>query len=393
MGHRGRGIPIWIRIIKVLEEITRSIARWKAIWRADLSFIRKGMKQRETTVLLGILTLISFCMGHAALRINEFWTEPIIVWIAVVLPTDLRLVGGTKRSEGRVEIYHNGVWGTVCDDKWDIKDAQVVCRALGFFSAIAAPHKARFGQGSSTIWLDNVDCAGFERSLKDCTNRGWGRHDCDHDEDASVECLRSMRPVVYVSPQYQTVVEGETSNISCNASGEPQPKLSWKFENGELPTGAVITNTSNQSLLLLPKTAKSMEGWYQCIAKNEAGEGSSNSTLHVLDLRLVGGTKRSEGRVEIYHNGVWGTVCDDDWDIKDAQVVCRALGFFSAIAAPHKARFGQGSSTIWLDNVDCAGFERSLKDCTNRGWGRHDCDHDEDASVECLRSSAFTPRA
>ena len=96
-----------------------------------------------------------------------------------------------------------------------------------------------------------------------------------------------MAPVVYVSPQYQTVVEGETSNISCKASGVPQPKLSWKFENGELPTDAVITNTSNQSLLLLPKTAKSMEGWYQCIAKNVAGEESSNSNLHVLGLLFL----------------------------------------------------------------------------------------------------------
>ena len=91
--------------------------------------------------------------------------------------------------------------------------------------------------------------------------------------------------------------------------------------------------------------------------------------------------------MEIYHNGVWGTVCDDGWDIKDAQVVCRALGFFSAIAALQGARFGEGSGIIWLDNVDCAGFERSLKDCGNTGWGRHNCGHREDASVECLRSS------
>ncbi|XP_068757601.1 neural cell adhesion molecule 1-like [Montipora capricornis] len=89
-------------------------------------------------------------------------------------------------------------------------------------------------------------------------------------------------PVVYVSPQSQSVVEGETTNISCKASGVPRPKLSWKFANGELPSDVVIINTSHQSLLQLPNTAKSMEGWYQCKAKNEAGEEYSNSSLHVL---------------------------------------------------------------------------------------------------------------
>ncbi|XP_068690219.1 receptor-type tyrosine-protein phosphatase F-like [Montipora foliosa] len=93
-----------------------------------------------------------------------------------------------------------------------------------------------------------------------------------------------VAPVVYVSPQNQTVVEGETTNISCKASGVPHPKLSWKFENRELPRDAVITNTSNQSVLQLPKTAKNMEGWYKCIAKNEAGEEYSNSSLHVLEF-------------------------------------------------------------------------------------------------------------
>ncbi|XP_068703723.1 vascular endothelial growth factor receptor 1-like [Montipora foliosa] len=93
-----------------------------------------------------------------------------------------------------------------------------------------------------------------------------------------------VTPVVYVSPQNQTVVEGQTTNISCRASGVPHPKLSWKFDNRELPWDAVITNTSNQSLLQLPKTAKNMEGWHKCIAKNEAGEEYSNSSLHVLEF-------------------------------------------------------------------------------------------------------------
>ena len=100
----------------------------------------------------------------------------------------MRLVGGNWNGEGRVEILHNGVWGTVCDDSWDINDARVVCRELGYPDAVSAPRYARFGQGSGRIWLDDVSCSGNESSIVDCEHRGWGVENCGHSEDASVIC-------------------------------------------------------------------------------------------------------------------------------------------------------------------------------------------------------------
>jgi len=106
----------------------------------------------------------------------------------LITATQIRLVGGSSNLEGRVEVLYNGVWGTVCDDLWDINDAQVICRQLGFINALQATLRASFGQGTGTIWLDNVQCRGNETRIENCPNDGWGEHNCGHSEDAGVVC-------------------------------------------------------------------------------------------------------------------------------------------------------------------------------------------------------------
>ena len=104
----------------------------------------------------------------------------------------VRLVYGGDHSrlisKGRVEVFYNGSWGTVCDDWWDLKDANVVCRQLGFPGAVAANKTAAFGRGEGDIWMDNVRCTGDESSLTECNHEGWGIENCGHDEDAGVIC-------------------------------------------------------------------------------------------------------------------------------------------------------------------------------------------------------------
>ena len=111
---------------------------------------------------------------------------------------DIRLVGSTSPNEGRVEVYHNGIWGTVCDDGWDLTDATVVCQQLGLFTAIDAPVAGFFGEGSGPIWYDEVNCTGSETNITQCSHLGLGQHDCTHMKDAGVVCEGESRHQMFV---------------------------------------------------------------------------------------------------------------------------------------------------------------------------------------------------
>ncbi|NXU16318.1 NETR protein, partial [Pardalotus punctatus] len=171
--------------------------------------------------------------------------------------------------EGRVEVYHDGKWGTICDDQWDDRDAEVVCRQLGLSGIPKALSWAHYGQGSGPILLDEVQCSGNELSLDQCKKSDWGQQNCDHIEDAGVSC----DPFTGTDVQF------------CSRF---YPHIAWLAQQ------------------LTP---------------------SSGSCRASGTVRLAGGRSPSEGRVEVYYNGDWGTVCDDGWTDLGAQVVCRQLGF------------------------------------------------------------------
>ncbi|KAE8593417.1 hypothetical protein XENTR_v10019119 [Xenopus tropicalis] len=212
---------------------------------------------------------------------------------------NIRLVDGNSSCKGRLEVNHNGTWGTVCNDQWDKKDAKVVCKQLQCGPPKFSYECQPFGEGSGPIWLDEVHCTGKEYSLSECRFSAPGVHDCEHREDVSVMCREPFK------------------------------------------------------------------------------------------IQLVNGSNRCAGRLEVFYDGEWGSVCDDDWDTLDSQVVCNQLRCGDPqLNRERGPRFGQASGRIWLDDVQCNGYESSLEECKHRTWSYHDCTHKEDVSVYCTGTAA-----
>ena len=227
----------------------------------------------------------------------------------------IRLANGTNGKEGRVEIYWNNQWGTVCDDLWDDNDATVICKQLGY-SRGSARVSAYFGEGSGFILLDNVNCNGRESNIFDCSYRRFGEHDCDHEEDAGVVCT------------------------------------------GESSKGKHINEKAINVVFIY---------------------------VHVV--RLVDGGSYNEGRVEVYYNGRWGTVCNDRWNDRYANLVCAQLGFGQS---GKLADFGPGTGIVILERVLCSANDTILASCGHYGVGITVlCNHNNDIGVKCYGMSVF----
>ncbi|KFV74618.1 Lysyl oxidase 4, partial [Dryobates pubescens] len=117
--------------------------------------------------------------------------------------------------------------------------------------------------------------------------------------------------------------------------------------------------------------------------KGKGKDRSKTSPGKVLPVRLRAGTHAGEGRVEVLRHGQWGTVCDKQWDLAAASVVCRQLGYGTAKQALVGAQMGQGLGPIHLSEVRCTGHERSLGECRFRDAEQSRCQHEADVAVRC----------
>eukprot|EP00057_Strongylocentrotus_purpuratus_P020273 XP_011674747.1 PREDICTED: deleted in malignant brain tumors 1 protein-like [Strongylocentrotus purpuratus] len=313
-------------------------------------------------------------------RMAEFPVDPMLA--KMILASE----NGSNDAEGRVEVMHGGSWQTICSEQWDLRDARVVCRMLGFDGALDAPGSARFGQGSGRILLNYVNCEGTEDNLADShpnpfqvrlvggSNDADGRVEVLYDGSWGTICdtwwdLRDARVVCRMLG-----FDGALDALGSDWFGQGSGRILLTYVN----CGGTEDNLADCA-------HQEIRDYNYCAYRGNAGVICySGAHPNSEGVRLVGGSNNSEGRVEISYNGTWGTVCDDSWDLKDAKVVCRMLGFRDASAAPGSAKFGEGSDEIHLSVVGCDGTEDNLADCAHLGFGVHNCQHGEDAGVTCL---------
>ncbi|XP_070567217.1 scavenger receptor cysteine-rich domain superfamily protein-like [Ptychodera flava] len=256
-----------------------------------------------------------------------------------------RLVGGSTLYEGRVEVYYDGMWGSVCDDDWDIYDATVACRQLGFPLGVSEVKKnAYFGRNAvGPIWLSGLSCNGGERSLADCmTTRNYGINDCKIEKTAGVVCQGHVR--------LSDVSEGIVEVFYRGRWGKVCHDSNWDLSEADVVCREIGFTSGAKSATGSTGSDRGYESWM--------------SEVHFESVRLVGGNTPYEGRLEVLMNNTWSTVSRHSFTKENAKVVCREMGFLTDDVQVLPAKyFGHGSGQMSMSNVHCQGNERSLFSC------------------------------
>jgi deleted-in-malignant-brain-tumors protein 1 len=342
---------------------------------------------------------IGYCQHNPWTMSNCIHAQDVGV-SCTALDVAVRLSGGSSPTEGRLEQYFSGIWGTVCDTGFTNVEAQVACYSLGFDQGQGTYLGNQFGPGTGQIWLDNVQCHGNETVINGCNHSPWGEvNNCTHADDVSISCVGTgygVRLVEGTAPyegRLEVNYQGEwgtvcadlfdvrDAQVACSSLGFGRTgySIGSEFGGGEgtimLDDVECLGDESNiGNCAHLPWT------FSNCIHLVDV---SISCTTVDVAVRLVGGATESEGRLETYVNGQWGTVCDSGFADVEAQVACYSLGYNQGEGVFLGNQFGPGTGRIWLDNVDCDGTESVLNECQHSQIGTSNCTHDRDVSISC----------
>jgi len=238
--------------------------------------------------------------------------------------TPVRLVGGSS-STGRLEVFHEGLWGTVCGEFFTAEAASVVCNMLRLGTGTKI-RNSRYITSEGPIWLDDVRCNGTETDIAECSHNGWGVHNCQHRDDVAISCTptkvevrlnggrdpREGRLEVFYGGTWRSVCRDgfndAAARVVCNmlGFGDFGRPTRNKYDYGRRPFWfqSVQCNGTENSIA-------------ECVDNDSGVHDCSSSEEQVVScltegaVALFGSGHPRKGRLEVYHNGAWGTVCND----------------------------------------------------------------------------------
>ncbi|XP_031569118.1 uncharacterized protein LOC116303677 [Actinia tenebrosa] len=318
------------------------------------------------------------------------------------------LVGGLSPNQGRLDVFLNGRYGSVCDDTWTMKEGQVVCGMLGYSKTTHVVKNHFFGfYWTLSIVMGKVKCRGNESSLFECSFV----EESDSCETASVGLVCGRLSVKAQLVGGRSPNEGRIElAFGQKHMGMRKPWTLFSDSNWTIEDAAVICRMLGYQDAMFSVGADMFaegDGMFFLLQDlnchgNESSladcnysglrEHSLSSEVGVIcgkrndtsiPLRLAGGPSSNLGRVELNLNGHWGTVCHNKWSLNNARVVCRSLGLQEATIATVGSVFGPGNGRIVLDHVECTGNESSLLECRHDKLGFKSCSSEEEAGVLC----------
>ncbi|XP_052281888.1 deleted in malignant brain tumors 1 protein-like isoform X1 [Dreissena polymorpha] len=313
---------------------------------------------------------------------------------------------------GRVEMQVGGIWGTVCDQYWDKREAAVFCRQLNFTDGEPVGG-AHFGAGSGPIWISHLECKGTEKYLHQCPHRGftneissdwWFPLPCEtHSDDAGVFCYKSVRlnsgpsadagglEVHRDGKWYGVCDSGIGKNealVVCKSlksyyvDAVPVNGSSYGNLSGEIGFSSIKCSGQETDLNLCQLTFEK-----SCDSGHYASVYCSNSTIvdTSFKVRLAGDSLSSSihGILEARVEGIWGRVCLHGFTDSDARVACRQFGYDGGVAYLHIMK---NDKPVLVSNVQCTGTENSISECPKdiASPNREYCNYgSNDAGVIC----------
>ncbi|XP_032446826.1 scavenger receptor cysteine-rich type 1 protein M160-like isoform X4 [Xiphophorus hellerii] len=317
--------------------------------------------------------------------------------VEIVCSDSVRLVQGTNRCSGRLEVRTNQSWSSVCEKDFDLQDAEVVCREISC-GPPSVHQGALYGEVEATVGSREFLCEGSESALLNCSSRkSSGRNSCSPGQAVGLTCSdqdnfrlvgeasrcagrlemlyqEEWRPVdVYSSYWNMNSVAAVCAELDCGSavsardSKEASKRPVWGIWSDCFQSGSELKN---------------------CLPYDENGD-RSHEIICSDSVRLVQGTNRCSGRLEVKTDQSWSSVCEKDFDLQDAEVVCREIGC-GPPSVHQGALYGEAEAPVGSREFLCEGSESALLNCSSRkSSGRNSCSPGQAVGLTCSDQDNF----